>query len=237
MICASPTDATASPAPTLSAPPPGRAWPAFGCWDSEQVGQAATIVTVGAQRGVPPRGWVIALATAMQESGLRNLPGGPDDSIEPFQQRPSQSWGTPAQLTDPAYAAGRFYNAMLAVPNWQSMALTDAAQAVQRSAFPDAYAKWEADASALAFTLTGTAGDCTVQVGEAGSPPSTPRSCPASARLSAPPSAGTRRPVTIDDDTGLLERTLVALGRPARKATRSAPWPVAVSRGVRSHRT
>src|SRR5439155_17055233 len=141
--------ATASPAPTLSAPPPGRAWPAFGCWDSEQVGQAATIVTVGAQRGVPPRGWVIALATAMQESGLRNLPGGPDDSIEPFQQRPSQGWGTPAQLADPAYAAGRFFEALLKVPGWQTMAVTDAAQAVQKSAYPDAYADDEPDATVL----------------------------------------------------------------------------------------
>jgi len=166
VVCTSPT--SSSPAPTRSAPPPGGAWPAIGRWDSQQVGHAATIVTVGAQRGVPPRGWVIALATAMQESGLRNLPGGPDDSIGLFQQRPSQGWGTPAQLADPAYAAGKFYDALLAVRNWQSMALTDAAQAVQRSAFPDAYAKWEADAAALAFALTGAAGDCTTQVGPQG---------------------------------------------------------------------
>ncbi|MEO3780478.1 C40 family peptidase [Micromonospora sp. B11E3] len=126
-----------------------------GVWDSEQTANAAVIVTVGAQLKVPPRGWVIALATAMQESTLRNLPGGDRDSIGLFQQRPSQGWGTPAQLADPRYAAGKFYHGLLGVDGWQAMALTDAAQAVQRSAYPDAYAKWEDEAIALVRVLTG----------------------------------------------------------------------------------
>jgi hypothetical protein len=132
-----------------TAPVPPSAVDVSGGWSSEQTANAAVIVTVGAELKVPPRGWVIALATAMQESTLRNLPGGDRDSVGLFQQRPSQGWGTPAQLRDPRYAAAKFYTALLAVEGWQAMALTDAAQAVQRSAYPDAYAKWEDDAIAL----------------------------------------------------------------------------------------
>src|SRR5439155_8582017 len=120
-----------------------------GRFDAGQVGNAATITAVGARMGVPIRGWIIAVATALQESDLRNLSGGPDDSIGLFQQRPSQGWGTPEQLRDPVYAAGKFYDKLLAVPNWQQMALTDAAQEVQRSAYPNAYAKHEPDATLL----------------------------------------------------------------------------------------
>ncbi len=138
------------PAITAS-PPPGGA----GGWDRDQTANAAVIVAVGTELKVPPRGWVIALATAMQESTLRNLPGGDRDSVGLFQQRPSQGWGTPAQLRDPRHAAGKFYQALLAVDGWQAMALTDAAQAVQRSAYPGAYAKWEDDAIALVRVLTG----------------------------------------------------------------------------------
>jgi cell wall-associated NlpC family hydrolase len=91
----------------------------------------------------------------MQESSLRNLPGGDRDSIGLFQQRPSTGWGAPAQLHDPTYAAERFYRALLAVPGWQALPLTDAAQAVQRSAHPEAYADDEAPATALAAQLNG----------------------------------------------------------------------------------
>src|SRR5207247_2642707 len=82
-------------------------------------------------------------AAAMQESSLTNTPGGGPDSVGLFQQRPSQGWGTPAQLMDPVYAATQFYTRLLRVPHWQDLPLTVAAQAVQRSAFPDAYAKHE----------------------------------------------------------------------------------------------
>jgi cell wall-associated NlpC family hydrolase len=106
---------------------------------------------------VPPRGWVVAVATAMQESHLRNLPNlgssNDHDSLGLFQQRPSQGWGTPAQILDPTYASTKFFTHLLAVKGWQSMPLTDAAQAVQRSAYPDAYAKWEPDATQLVGAL------------------------------------------------------------------------------------
>jgi hypothetical protein len=125
-------------------------------FDSEQVGDAAIIVSVGGQLGVPVRGWIIAVATALQESGLRNLPGGDQDSIGLFQQRPSQGWGTPQQLRDPVYASTKFYQRLLTVEGWQAMPLTDAAQAVQGSAYPDAYAKQEQPATVLVAAIAGS---------------------------------------------------------------------------------
>ena len=115
----------------------------------EQTTNARTIAAVGAGMGVPTRGQVIAVATAMQESSLRNLPGGGLDSAGLFQQRPSQGWGTYAQVTDPTYAATTFYTRLLGVAGWQTMPLTVAAQSVQRSGLPDAYAQWEGLATQL----------------------------------------------------------------------------------------
>ena len=113
----------------------------------EQTGNARTVVAVGAGMGVPVRGQVIAVAVALQESSLRNLPGGDGDSAGLFQQRPS--WGTLAQRTDPTYAATAFYTRLLNVAGWQQMPLTVAAQTVQVSALPDAYAQWETLAAQL----------------------------------------------------------------------------------------
>jgi cell wall-associated NlpC family hydrolase len=112
-------------------------------------------------RGIPTFAEIIAVATAIQESGLRNLPGGDRDSVGLFQQRPSQGWGTPAQLQDPVYAADKFYDKLLTIPNWQQLPLTNAAQAVQRSAYPQAYAKWEVDATALVDGTGAIGGGCT----------------------------------------------------------------------------
>ncbi len=90
----------------------------------------------------------------MQESRLYNLgdlgANNDHDSLGLFQQRPSMGWGTPAEVTDPVYAATAFYLALQSVPRWKSMSITAAAQSVQRSAYPNAYAQWEADATALA---------------------------------------------------------------------------------------
>ncbi len=124
----------------------------------EQVSNAAVIIQVGKELQVPPRGWVIAVATAMQESKLRNLHNlgkkNDHDSLGLFQQRPSQGWGTEAQLIDPRYSSTKFYKKLLVVKDWQDMRLTEAAQAVQRSAFPGAYQKWEPLATRLVNTLT-----------------------------------------------------------------------------------
>jgi hypothetical protein len=119
----------------------------------EQVGNAAIIAQVGRDRGLPERAVVIALATAQQESRLRNLDYGDRDSLGLFQQRPSQGWGTEAQVQDPVYAAGRFYDWLVTVPGWETGRLTDVAQAVQRSGYPELYQQHEAMAVELTATL------------------------------------------------------------------------------------
>jgi cell wall-associated NlpC family hydrolase len=121
--------------------------------NATQLGYARIIASVAAQRGLPPRAAIIAIATALQESTLRNLDVAVDhDSLGLFQQRPSMGWGTPAQVLDPVYASNAFYEHLERVPDWQSIPLTQAAQAVQRSAFPDAYAKWENLATTIVYT-------------------------------------------------------------------------------------
>ncbi|MEV6808796.1 heavy metal transporter [Streptomyces sp. NPDC051132] len=123
----------------------------------EQAANAATIAAVGTGRGMPQRAVTIALATALQESGLRNIAHGDRDSLGLFQQRPSQGWGTKRQIMDPAYAAGIFYAHLAEVPGYAELPLTVAAQRVQRSGYPEAYAKHEPDATLLAAALTGRA--------------------------------------------------------------------------------
>lgn len=126
--------------------------------NATQVANAALINSIAAQRGLPAQASVIAIATAMQESSLTNLGGGDRDSAGLFQQRPSQGWGTYAQVTDPTYAANKFYDTLVKVPGWQNLSVTAAAQAVQRSAFPAAYAKWVAMATAAVQALQGPGG-------------------------------------------------------------------------------
>ncbi|MFI2376023.1 heavy metal transporter [Streptomyces sp. NPDC018964] len=121
----------------------------------EQAVNAATITAVGTARELPERAVTIALATALQESALRNIEHGDRDSLGLFQQRPSQGWGTPEEIMDPAYAAGKFYEHLEEVPGYTRLPLTVAAQRVQRSGFPQAYAKHEPDAALLAAALTG----------------------------------------------------------------------------------
>ncbi|WP_409461724.1 M23 family metallopeptidase [Amycolatopsis sp. GA6-003] len=124
-------------------------------YDRDQIANAATIVAVGKQRGVPEYGWVIAIATAITESRLRNLDYGDRDSLGLFQQRPSMGWGTRAQILDAAYAATQFYRRLVALPNWQQTGLAPAAQAVQRSGFPERYAQHEQEARHIVGALTG----------------------------------------------------------------------------------
>jgi hypothetical protein len=123
--------------------------------DLEQAENAALITAISIQRGMPARAASIALATAYQESKLYNIDYGDRDSVGLFQQRPSQGWGSVAQLTDPVYATNAFYDALQKVDGYDSMEITVAAQEVQRSGFPDAYADHEKDGRALASALTG----------------------------------------------------------------------------------
>lgn len=143
----------------------------------DQAVNASTIAAVAVARGLPPRAASIALATAVQESGLRNLDYGDDagpDSRGLFQQRPSQGWGSQEQVMDPVYAANAFYDALVQVPGYQDLPITVAAQTVQRSAFPDAYADHEPEGRAFASALTGqspAALSCTLNpAAEAGDP-------------------------------------------------------------------
>ncbi|MFI6763211.1 hypothetical protein ACIBF5_29175 [Micromonospora sp. NPDC050417] len=123
----------------------------------EQMANAATIAAIGVQRKMPEQAVVVALATAFQESRLENLAGGDRDSIGLFQQRPSQGWGTPEEIRDPRYAAKKFYAALKKVKGWEAMRVTDAAQRVQRSAFPEAYEKWADESAVLTRALLGNA--------------------------------------------------------------------------------
>jgi cell wall-associated NlpC family hydrolase len=123
---------------------------------AEQVPNAATIVATGLSLDVPKKGQIIALATAMQESRLRNLGYGDRDSLGLFQQRPSQGWGSAQQIRDPVYASEQFYKHLLKVDGWQQMTITQAAQAVQKSGLPDAYAQWENLATALQGAIVKT---------------------------------------------------------------------------------
>ncbi|MCD9193390.1 C40 family peptidase [Streptomyces albireticuli] len=123
---------------------------------AEQIPNAKTITATGISLKVPELGQIVALATAMQESRIRNLNYGDLDSLGLFQQRPSQGWGTPEQVRDPVHASTRFYKALLEVHGWQQMTVTQAAQAVQASGFPDAYAQWEPLARALQQAIVKT---------------------------------------------------------------------------------
>jgi hypothetical protein len=121
----------------------------------EQAQNAALIAGVAVARGLPARAASIAIATAVQESRLENIDYGDEagpDSRGLFQQRPSQGWGTEAEVMDPLYAAGAFYDALVRIPGYESLPITDAAQRVQRSAYPTAYADHEPEGRASALT-------------------------------------------------------------------------------------
>jgi hypothetical protein len=121
----------------------------------DQARNAALIAAIGVRRGLPARAVSIALATAYQESKIRNLTHGDRDSVGIFQQRPSQGWGTIAQISDEYYAINTFYDALEKIHGYQTMRITEAAQKVQRSGFPEAYEAHAPDARALASALTG----------------------------------------------------------------------------------
>lgn len=151
----------AAPTSTVGQPVTGSITPL----NDERRANAQVIISVGRELGVPDYGIVIALATAMQESSLRNINWGDRDSLGLYQQRPSSGWGTAEQIMDPAYATRLFFGGpqnpnrgrtrgLLDIAGWQNMALTDAAQRVQISAYPLAYAKWEPSAWAWFYELS-----------------------------------------------------------------------------------
>jgi hypothetical protein len=142
-------------------------------FDPTQTGYAATITAVAEKRGLPARAATIAIATAIQESKLRNLTYGDRDSVGLFQQRPSQGWGTPKQILDPVYASNKFYDALVKIDGYESMRITEIAQAVQKSAYPEAYADHETEGRLLASALSGHSPrglGCRLDDAEAGEP-------------------------------------------------------------------
>ncbi|MGV8977626.1 MAG: hypothetical protein ACOH17_06250 [Cellulomonas sp.] len=173
-----------------------------------QADNAALLAAVSVRRGLPARAATIAIATALQESKLVNLSYGDSDSVGLFQQRPSQGWGTVEQIMDPVYSTGRFYDGLVAISDYQDLPITEAAQKVQRSAFPEAYAQHEPRARAWASALTGwSAGALTCT-------------------LHAPRGAGSSDAFTarVDHDLGTVPLTVTA-------ATSTAPATMLVIAG------
>jgi cell wall-associated NlpC family hydrolase len=144
---------------------PGTSLGGASALDASQIGDAQIIYNVAEDLALPQRAAVVAIATAIQESRLRNLPYGTADSLGLFQQRPSQGWGTAAEIMDPVYAATAFYSRLVQIPGWQSLTLTVAAQDVQHSGTPGAYAQWQTLATALVNTFSGAATACLTDTG------------------------------------------------------------------------
>lgn len=126
-----------------------------GPYSGDQVKNAAAILSIGKERGLTQHAQQTALMAAITESTLNNLSGGDRDSAGLFQMRPSQGWGTHAQVTDISYAINLFYERLVKVPGWDAMDPGKAAQAVEGSAFPDAYATKAANAVEMMNALSG----------------------------------------------------------------------------------
>jgi len=127
-------------------------------YTTERVANAALISATAVDRGMPPRAASIALATAYQESQLRNIDYGDRDSLGLFQQRPSQGWGSEEEIMDPIYSTNAFYDALEDVPGYESGDINAVAQRVQRSGHPEAYRDHETEGRLYASALTGQSG-------------------------------------------------------------------------------
>ncbi len=195
----------------------------------DQAQNAALFAAVAQRRSLPARAVTIAIATGLQESRLENVDYGDRDSIGLFQQRPSQGWGSVEQIMDPVYATGKFYDGLVKVDGYEDLEVTVAAQAVQRSAFPDAYAQHETRARAWASALTGH------------SPGALTCRLPASDEPGSPEVAAQRlvrdfgdvaheQVAATDDEPAVLVVHGAALGdEPERQAWAVAAWAVATA--------
>ncbi|HWS36851.1 MAG TPA: hypothetical protein VN408_29435 [Actinoplanes sp.] len=193
--------------------------------DAEQTANVKRIIEIGRERDVPARGWAIAVATAMQESTMRNIDYGDRDSVGLFQQRPEMGWGTVEQLTDVDYATNAFYGGppppdnagLLDVPGWERMKLTEAAQAVQRSGLPLAYTKWTALAIDQVRAHGGTELDCAKVVAGPGTVEPVPRnpdgSWPAEGCVIQPDPTTGRGCLTPRTDN-IVKKAMAAYGKP-----------------------
>lgn len=226
-----------SPAPAsrrCTATVDGTAW----ALSADQADNAALIAATSAQRGLPARAATIGLATALQESRLINIDYGDRDSVGLFQQRPSQGWGTVEQIMDPVYSTGKFYDGLVAVPGYTELPVTEAAQAVQRSGFPDAYAQHEGRSRAWASALTGWTPatlDCDLDPATGPGDVDTvaarvQRDFGGSVSTAVDGSAdGSTGPVVLLDVAGL---TAATGGDPVRASWAVAQWSVAVAEAL-----
>lgn len=210
----------------------------------DQAQNAALFAAMAAERGLPARAVTIAIATALQESRMINIDYGDRDSIGLFQQRPSQGWGTVEQIMGPVYSTGKFYDGLVRVPDYQGLEITVAAQAVQRSGFPDAYAQHEGRARAWASALTGhSPGAITCSLTDPARAPDTEdptgkltarivRDFPSLAPVSektVSEKAGSGSAAAVRVDVSPLLRSDDGEDRRARLATALAHWAVAVA--------
>ena len=192
--------------------------------DAEQTANGRAIVQTVLQRDLPGRAAVLAVATALQESSLRNLHHGDQDSLGLFQQRPSQGWGTPIQVRDPVHATHAFLDRLVEVPRWRVRPLTRVAQAVQLSAHPDAYARWERPASefvaeVLGWPLYGPDATWPVQSEQDAGPEHR-------ARVALDPASG----CVLDADLGIGCGFALAQGNP-HSCQDAVRWAVAMTEG------
>ena len=206
--------------------------------DPEQAGNAAIIAGVAVQRQLPARAATIGIATAVQESKLRNIEYGDRDSLGLFQQRPSQGWGTRKQILDPVYATGKFFDALAKVHGYEAMPITEVAQAVQRSAFPGAYADHEPEGRVMASTLSGYSpagfncilhGPSDLAEEQPGAGGTTPRAAALVKAAGRETVRGTAVPVTTD---GKSLRFTVPAATGNRYGWSLAQWAVARAEGL-----
>ncbi len=201
----------------------GTRWPL----SPTQSDNAALVVATSVQRGMPARAATIGIATALQESRLVNIDHGDRDSVGLFQQRPSQGWGTVEQIMDPVYSTHAFYDVLAEVDGYEALEITVAAQRVQRSGFPDAYAQHETRARAWASALTGhspAAVTCTL-------PPADDAGSPDALLARAARDYG-HLPGTVSDDGAVVLDAAAAPGGAAeadRLGWSVAQWAVAVA--------
>jgi hypothetical protein len=203
----------------------------------EQAGNAAIISSLAGKRGLPARAASIAIATAIQESKLRNIQYGDRDSLGLFQQRPSQGWGTRKQITNPVYATNAFYDVLAKVDGYETMEITKVAQKVQRSAFPDAYADHEPEARVIASALTGYSPSgftCVLRSSEAVAQKVGPSGRTARARAlvsAASKETGRKDPETVGT-SGKTLRFTVPESANGRSGWALAHWAVARAAGL-----
>ncbi|RYV51990.1 hypothetical protein [Pengzhenrongella frigida] len=200
-----------------------------------QADNAALVAAVSVRRGMPARAATIGIATALQESKLLNIDYGDRDSVGLFQQRPSQGWGTVEQILDPVYSANAFFDGLDKVPDYEALEITVAAQEVQRSGFPEAYAQHETRSRAWASALTGySPATVTCDLHTVGGPGSTEA---VAARVARDFGAVPTTSATDDDGTVTVTIDGGALGAgtpddDTRLAWTLAHWSVAVAHGL-----